>query len=159
MNLVKTQIPLRYCAGYSSYALNLFGDNRGLRFSVRIASVVRTFLFYLHFKKGDFIMNKVVNKILAILLFPLVWILMYLCRIIWYDLILSILQGIMLFPLNKLGAIWTFITTPFVLLVDIVVGLFVTLVGAVIMCAGVFTNKYDIYDLIRSIFQAGAQLS
>ncbi|MBQ8141380.1 MAG: hypothetical protein IJ038_06785 [Clostridia bacterium] len=104
-------------------------------------------------------MNKVVNKILAILLFPLVWILMYLCRIIWYDLILSILQGIMLFPLNKLGAIWTFITTPFVLLVDIVVGLFVTLVGAVIMCAGVFTNKYDIYDLIRSIFQAGAQLS
>ena len=36
---------LSVAKGVSSFSFNLFGDNWSLRFSVRITSVVRTFLF------------------------------------------------------------------------------------------------------------------
>ena len=46
VDLVKMQIPTGYCVGeYLIFACKLFGDNRSLRFSVRLTSVGALFYF------------------------------------------------------------------------------------------------------------------
>lgn len=91
------------------------------------------------------------NKILAIVLFPIIWLFMYLYRIIWYDLVCSIIDIIV--NLFSITFFYRIIILPIVLFIDIPVGFFVTFFGAISMCKDIFNEDIDISSAMKECFK------
>ena len=90
------------------------------------------------------------NKLLAIILFPIIWMFFYLYRIIWYDIVgtaVDIFSNLFISPLSSL---WLLITFPIVLIFEIPIGLLVTLISAFAACSDIFTEQIDFADAIKS---------
>lgn len=82
----------------------------------------------------------------SVILFPIIWVAMYLYRIVWFDLIENLLQAILGQNLLLLIAL------PFILLIEIPVGLYATFIASVSMCKEIFTGEMDIAGAIKGAF-------
>lgn len=92
------------------------------------------------------------NVILSIILFPVIWILMYLYRIVIYDFLRTLLTA---FTSNSFpSALFLIITLPFVMIVEIPVALIMTLITSVGICYDIFRGEIDIASAIKLCFQS-----
>lgn len=89
------------------------------------------------------------NKILAILFFLLWWVFGYLTRILWYDLLHTVLQILLYLFISPLSALWLLITLPIILIIDIPVGLIVTFIFSIEMSAEIFNGEMDLAGAIK----------
>ena len=96
---------------------------------------------------------KTINKILAVLLFPIIWVSMYIHRVVWYDFIVSLFETIMSMFISPASFLWRLITLPIALVIDIPVGLIVTLIYAIEMCREIFTNEMNLATAIKEFFR------
>ena len=89
------------------------------------------------------------NKIIAVLFFPLWWAFGYLTRIIWYDLLQTVLEILLYLFVSPLSALWLLITLPIVLIIDIPMGLIATFIVSMEMCAEIFSGEMDMAGAIK----------
>ena len=92
------------------------------------------------------------NKCLAIILFPFFWVSMYLYRLIWFDFIDALIRIFLNLFISPLTSLWLLITLPIVIIIEIPVGLIATLIGAIRMCADIYTDEIDISSAIKLCF-------
>jgi len=92
------------------------------------------------------------NKFIAIVLFPFFWITMYLSRLIWIDLICTVIEIILNLFIVPLKSLFLIITLPFVLIWEIPVGLVVTFGGAIDMTKDMFKGDIDISTSLKEYF-------
>ena len=92
------------------------------------------------------------NKFFSIVLFPFIWIFMYLYRIIWFDLIYTLLMIVFDWFFLPLKSLCLLVTLPINFIVDIPVGLVVTLICAVDTCRQMFANELDPAGAIKNCF-------
>lgn len=90
------------------------------------------------------------NKIIAIIMFPFIWLLFYIYRIVWFDIIGTIIDVFVNLIANPLAALWLLLTFPIVIIFEIPVGLIMTLITAIGMCAEIYSGEIDIADAIKS---------
>lgn len=81
------------------------------------------------------------NKLLAILLFPFIWVAAYLYRIIWVDLISIIIKIFKNLIINFGLSLFLFFVLPFVILVEIPIALIATCAIATSICDDLFCGK------------------
>ncbi len=91
------------------------------------------------------------NKVLSIILFPFLWISMYTYRIIWYDIIDTIIKVLCNF-ISPLVSLWHLITLPFILIWEIPVGLVITFIVAFDASREIFVGETDVSGAIKSSF-------
>lgn len=92
------------------------------------------------------------NKILAIVLFPVLWASMYLYRIIWFDIIGTIIQILCNLLISPLSSLWLVITFPIVLIWEIPVGLVISFFVSIETSRDIFIDEIDIADAFKSCF-------
>ena len=92
------------------------------------------------------------NKFLAIILFPFFWLSMYLYRLIWFDIIDTLIRIVLNLFISPLASLWLLVTLQIVIIIEIPVGLIATLLGAIGMCADVFTDEIDIASAFKMCF-------
>lgn len=102
-------------------------------------------------------------KFLLIVLFPLLWVAMYLYRIIWVVMvgtITKIITNLMImfsrsFLAGLISVLWLIVTFPFVLVYEIIVGIFATFIGTVRLCASLWdADGSQFWNEIRASFGA-----
>ena len=96
---------------------------------------------------------KTVNKILAVVLFPIIWAIMYIFRIVWVDFMVPLFETIMAAFISPASFVWRLITLPIGLIIDIPIGFIVTLIYTIEMCKEIFTNEIDLATAIKEFFQ------
>lgn len=103
-------------------------------------------------------------KFLLIVLFPLLWVAMYLYRIIWVVIvgtITKIITNLMImfsrsFLSGLISVLWLIVTFPFVLVYEIIVGIFATFIGTVRLCSSLWdADGSQFWDAIKASFGAG----
>ena len=96
------------------------------------------------------------NKILAVILFPVIWASMYLYRIFGniIETVLEIVTNLFIFPLSSL---WLLITFPVVMIWEIPVGLVVTFVFAIATSAEIFRDELDVASALKNCFSKGGR--
>lgn len=89
------------------------------------------------------------------LLFIPLWIMSYLFRIVWYDIIISIIiEPLMdIITLHILNAIFDFIISIICLPLDIIIGLFVTCVCSIGMIIDLNSEEVTIFDIFKEIYK------
>lgn len=90
------------------------------------------------------------NKILAIILFPFIWLFFYVYRIVWFDVISTIIDIFCNLLISPLSSIWLLITFPLVIIFEIPIGLIATLISAIATSKQIFCNELDIAAAIKN---------
>ena len=96
---------------------------------------------------------KTINKVLAVLLFPIIWAAMYIFRIVWFDFIVQLLDTIAGAFISPIYFVFRLITLPIALIVDIPIGFVVTLIYTIKMCKEIFSNEIDLATAVKEFFQ------
>jgi len=96
---------------------------------------------------------KTINKILAVVLFPIVWATMYISRIVWVDFMVPLFETIMAAFISPASFVWRLITLPIGLIIDIPVGFVVTLSCAIDMLDEILTDEIDLLSAFKEVFQ------
>lgn len=89
------------------------------------------------------------NKLLAFLLFPFIWAIYYLYRIICFNLLKTLLNIILDLFHSPLSSLWLLITLPIVLAWEIPVGLIMTFIVALSTCKDIYVNNIDITSAFK----------
>ncbi len=89
------------------------------------------------------------NKILAFLLFPFIWVGYYVYRIVFFDIFGTVIDVISNLLVSPLSSIWLLITFPVVLIFEIPIGLIVTLIAAISASLEIFTGEMDVANAIK----------
>ena len=78
------------------------------------------------------------KKLLAIFMFPFLWIGMFLFRVFVYDLLHTLLDVFLNLFVTPLSSLFLLITLPFILILDIPIALFITFSYALDSCKELF---------------------
>lgn len=90
------------------------------------------------------------NKIISIIAFPFIWLWFYIYRIVWFDIIRTIIDILVNIVASPLSALWLLITFPIVIIFEIPIGLIMTLIAAIGACAEIYSGEIDLADAIKS---------
>ena len=111
------------------------------------------------------------NKLMAVISFPFVWVFGFLYRIICYDLFGTLFQIVVqlgltfmmlfksfgMFFIQLGGLLWLIITLPIILIIDIPVGLVVCCMSAIGVCRDVFENEAMVGEAIKDAFSKNVE--
>ena len=92
------------------------------------------------------------KKLSTIFLFPVIWIVSYLYRILYVDLICGIVQIVKNLFENFGLSLLLLVTLPFVLTVDIFIAFIVTCASSVSICKKVIDEDMDRVAIVKLIF-------
>lgn len=120
----------------------MFGDDSEFAF-LCAGSLSAHFLFL-----GEVMMR----KLLAVLIFPIIWITSYLYRIICVDLIGTIIQIFKNLFTNLGLCLFLLVTLPLILLVEIPIAFILTCTNAVSVCGRIISGKLDLIEGLKVLF-------
>lgn len=92
------------------------------------------------------------KKLSTIFLFPVIWIVSYLYRILYVDLICGIVQIVKNLFVNFGLSLLLLVTLPFVLTVDIFIAFIVTCANSVSICKKVIDEDMDRVAVVKLVF-------
>ena len=99
-----------------------------------------------------FLGEKTLNRLLAIILFPFIWITAYLYRILWVDLITTIISIFKNLFVNWGLSLLLAVILPFKLIIEMPMAFIVTCSRSIVICEKIFFRETTSKEIMRDIF-------